>query len=127
MAMDLGLDVKDKHTLMDELKSTEQYEKIQNKMRAGVILCAQELMNETQLSQLEKFNTDIPDDKDVELAIALINDYLKKKNLTLTSQTLTDELVQSVFENGEKLANDLARKCSPKDNLLSTVTAGAID
>ena len=127
MAMNLGLEAKDKQTLMNELKNSEEYEKIQNKMRAGVILCAQELMNETQHSQLEKFNTDIPEDKDVEMAIALINDYFKSRKLNLTAQTLTDELEQSVFENGEKEAKQLSSKLSVTDNLLSTITAGAID
>ena len=127
MAMDLGLDKKDKQTLMNELRETKEYEDIQNKMRAGVILCAQELMNETPHSQLEQFNKDVPNKEDIELALAIVNDYLIKRNLNCTSQTLTDELPQNIFEEGEKQALDLAEKCEKQDNLLSTIVAGATD
>ena len=126
-SLDLGLDQKDKQTLIQELKNTQEYEHIQNKMRAGVILCAQELMNETPHSQLEQFNKDLPEGDDMELAIVLVNDFLQKKKLNCTSQTLMDELPPEIFDEGKPEATNLASKCEDHGDLLSTVTAGALD
>jgi hypothetical protein len=125
--MDLGLDEKDRQTLLTALSQTKEYEDTQNMMRAGVILCAQEMINEVEQSHLEQFNKDIPDNEDVEIALAMVNDYLIKRNLVKTSQVLTDEIPKEVFNKGNEAAEKMASKLRSYGNLLGTITAGATD
>ena len=127
MSMELGLDEKDKQILLTKLKQSKEYEDTQNMMRAGVILCAQEMINETEESQLEQFNKDIPDETDIKIALAMVNDYLIKRNLVKTSQVLTDEIPKEVFDSGAEEAEKMAQKLESFGNLLGTIVAGATD
>lgn len=127
MSMDLGLNEKDLQTLSEALKESDKYKDIQNQMRAGVLLCAQELVNETPSSQLEQFNKQPPNDDDILMALACVNNYLKSRGLTKTSQVLMEEYPAKLFADGEKQAKEFTKSYKQYDNLLSTLTAIVTD
>ncbi|EAY14141.1 hypothetical protein TVAG_351890 [Trichomonas vaginalis G3] len=127
MSLDLQLNEKDMQTLTDTMKESDAYKDIQNKTRAGVLLCGQEMLNEVPNSQLEQFNKQPPNDADIEMALAIVNNYLKARGLNKTSTVLSEELPVKIFTDGEKKAKEFSKNFQQYDNLLSTVVAAVTD
>ena len=105
--MSLALDLSPDHLkkLSNLIEQDKSYKSIQNKMRASVLLCTQELMNNTKDSGFDKFSLNLPDSPHIKLAVAIAADYLKQKNLLHTLSVLKDEVRNDDLKEGEDEMN----------------------
>lgn len=126
MKVNFGLNDNDKKVLLKQLESSEQYQKIQNKMRAAVLLCAQELMNETQESAFDQYKFSTDDEKE-KMALALCYSFIKSRNLKITTSIFEDRVSKDIILDGEEMANKIASKAQDRGDLLSTIVGYTTD
>lgn len=124
-AIDFQLSRDDLNKLVSKLEKSHDYEEMRNKSRAATLCCAQELINETKTSAFDKFKKE-ERDEDTQIALAIALDYLKKNNLVCTAAVLEDEYEKGLFQNGDKLARELAGRCDVDGgDLMSTIVKAA--
>lgn len=107
MSLDLDISPEDRDKLRANFESSSTYKQMQEKMRAAVLLCTQELMNGSKKSRFEQFHRELPPENDIELALAIAADYLKTKGLTNTLSVLTDEIEEQALQEGQKQLEEL--------------------
>lgn len=107
MSLDLDLPAEAKETLRNAVENDEEYKSMKEQMRAAVLLCTQELMNNAKKSAFEQFHRELPDIDNVETAVALAAQWLEEKGLLHTLSVLRDEVDPEVVEEEpEKTLNE---------------------
>jgi hypothetical protein len=125
MSLELGLSSEHLEVLRSAIENNSEYKTTQEKMRAAVLLCAQELINSTQPSAFEQFHCDLPDIPNVKLALAAVIEFLRLKGLDHTVSVLLDETkVEEVGEGGEELTN-LLEKVPEGPNPIARIIAAS--
>lgn len=92
MSLELGLASEDLQKLRDAVEEDPQFVELKEKMRAAVLLCTQELMNNAKKSAFEQFHRELPQIDNIEEAIGMAAKWLASKNLTHTLAVLRDEV-----------------------------------
>lgn len=107
MSLDLNLPDEKIEQLTESLKSDSNYLEIQSKMRAAVILCAQELMNNEseESSGFNQFKRSLPDEEAI-TSIAVAMKYLESIELNNCVSVLKEELNSEELEKVESLISD---------------------
>lgn len=107
MNLSLELPPNDLKKLSDAITTDANFQTIQNKMRAAVLVCTQDLMNGAQSTALDKFNLTLPDDNNIDIALAAALDFLKQKGFIHTASVLQEEVQQTIFEEGSKKLEEM--------------------
>ena len=102
MSLELNLSQEDLATLSKELENDPEYQKVRDKMRAAVLLCTQELMNNETNSAFEKFQRTLPDNPNIPMALAVASNYLKSLGLKHVISVLNDEANPDILQEGEE-------------------------
>lgn len=124
MTLNLNLPKEDLQKLSDAIEADGEYQTIKNKMRAAVLICTQDLMNNSKASPLQKFNLTLPENPNIRVALAIAADFLKHKQFIHTLSVLQEEVKQEDLESGETEMNQIIHKNpdeSALQNLISTV------
>ncbi|OHS94449.1 hypothetical protein TRFO_11046 [Tritrichomonas foetus] len=122
MSLSLNLPPEDLKKLGDAIESDQSYQTIKNKMRASVLLCTQELMNNTKDSAFDQFELKLPENENIELAVAIAADFLKQKKLFHTLSVLHDEVKAEDLEKGEEQMNALLASASSENALAKLIS-----
>ena len=111
MSLELGLQSEQLQKLRDEVEKDKEFIELKEKMRAAVLLCTQELMNNAKKSAFEQFHRELPQVDNIEEAIGMAAKWLQSKNLVHTLTVLRDEV-----DPGE-LEEAMAKAATPLDEL----------
>ena len=117
MTLNLNLPKEDLQKLSDAIEADSEYQTIKNKMRAAVLICTQDLMNNSKASPLQKFNLALPENQNIRAAIAVAADYLRHKQFIHTLSVLQEEVKQEDLESGENEINQVVQK-NPDESIL---------
>ncbi|KAK8889350.1 hypothetical protein M9Y10_034096 [Tritrichomonas musculus] len=120
MSLNLNLPKEDLQKLSDAIEKDGAYETIKNKMRAAVLICTQDLMNNSKASALQKFNLTLPENQNIRAALAAAADFLKQKQFIHTLSVLQEEVKQEDLEAGENELDQIIHK-NPDENALQTL------
>ena len=105
MSLELGLTNENLQVLRDAVEKNDTYIELKEKMRAAVLLCTQELMNNTKKSTFEQFHRELPHVDNIEDAIGVAAKWLESKGLVHTLMVLHDEVDPRELEEALQKAN----------------------
>ena len=92
MSLDLNLPAEEKEKLRNAVEQDEEYKSMKEQMRAAVLLCTQELMNNAKTSAFEQFHRELPEVENIDTAVSLVAQWLEDKGLIHTLSVLKDEV-----------------------------------
>lgn len=92
MSLDLGLPDDKLEFLRGQVEADPQCKELRDKMRAAVLLCTQELINNAKKSSFEQFHRELPQFDNVEQALGLAVKWLEQRGLVHTLSVLRDEV-----------------------------------
>lgn len=107
MSLELDISPEDRDKLRTSFESGSTYKQMQEKMRAAVLLCTQELMNGSKKSRFEQFHRELPPENDIELALAIAAEFLKSKGLNNTLSVLNEEIEGQAMQDGQEQLAEL--------------------
>ncbi|KAH0785444.1 hypothetical protein GPJ56_010671 [Histomonas meleagridis] len=117
MSLELGLSQEDLAILSKELEKDPEYQKVRDKMRAAVLLCTQELMNDETNSAFEKFHRTLPDNPNIPMALAAAASYLESLGLKNVISVLNEEVNSDILQQGEEALEARFQGKEPKSVL----------
>jgi hypothetical protein len=122
--LDLGLTIEQRVQLRDQIDVDEEYKTTKERMRAAILLCAQELVNGVTTSHFEQFHRGLPQDiPNAAVAIAAAVSFLGSKGLVHTLSVLYDELDPAVIEHGKVDLTELLHGRPPGPGTLPRLVA----
>lgn len=107
MSLELGYNQDDLEKIRKQVEETEEYDHLNQKNRAAVLIAVQELSNPPEQSALDQFKINLSENSDVLTAIAFAKAYLNEKGFNKTLSVLSEEIHPEDLEKGERQMNSI--------------------